>query len=83
MDLVHHGGDSSEGTYAHTLQMIDVATGWSKRVAILGPGQQAMEAGFRHILERVPFEVKELHPDTGSEFFNHHLVLQSHLQRRK
>jgi hypothetical protein len=74
VDLVHHGGESSDGTYAHTLQMIDVATGWSERVAVLGRGQQAMEAGFRRILERLPFEVKELHPDNGSEFFNHHLV---------
>ena len=33
-----------------------------------------MEAAFRHILERVPFAVHELHPDNGSEFFNYHLV---------
>ena len=26
------------------------------------------------ILERLPFPVIELHPDNGSEFFNHHLV---------
>jgi transposase InsO family protein len=74
VDLVHHGGESSEGIYAHTLQMIDVATGWSERVAVLGRGQQAMEAGFRRILARLPVPVKELHPDNGSEFFNQHLV---------
>jgi len=74
VDLVHHGGDNSDGIYIHSLQMIDVATGWSERVAVLGRGQQAMEGGFRCILERLPFAVKELHPDNGSEFFNHHLV---------
>jgi len=74
VDLVHHGGESTDGTYVHTLQMIDVATGWSERVAVLGKGQQAMEGGFRRILERLPFAVKELHPDNGTEFFNHHLV---------
>lgn len=74
VDLVHHGGDSSEGTYAHTLQLIDVATGWSERVVVLGRGQQAMEGGFRRILHRLPFGVKELHPDNGAEFFHHHLV---------
>jgi hypothetical protein len=74
VDLVQHSGESSEGIYAYTLQMIDVATGWSERVALLGKGQQAMEAGFRHLLKRLPFDVKELHPDNGSEFFNHHLV---------
>jgi len=51
-----------------------VATGWSERVGVLGRAQRAMEAGFEHILGRLPFPVKELHPDNGSEFFNHHLV---------
>lgn len=74
VDLVQHSGESSDGIYAFTLQMVDVATGWSERVAILGKGQQAMEAGFRQILKRLPFAVKELHPDNGSEFFNNHLV---------
>jgi len=74
VDLVHHGGESSEGTYVHTLQMVDVATGWSERVAVLGRGQKAMEGGFRRILERLPFAVKELHPDNGSEFFNQHML---------
>jgi len=74
VDLVQHSGESSEGIYAFTLQMVDVATGWSERIALLGKGQQAMEGGFRGILKRLPFAVKELHPDNGSEFFNHHLV---------
>jgi len=74
VDLVHHGGESTDGIYAHTLQLVDVATGWSERVAVLGRGQQAMEGGFRRILERLPFAVKELHPDNGAEFFNHHPV---------
>jgi len=33
-----------------------------------------MEAGFRRILARLPFPILEIHPDNGSEFFNHHLV---------
>lgn len=74
VDLVHHCGELSVGEYAHTLQMIDVATGWSERVVVFGRGQRAMEAGFRQILERLPFEVRELHPDNGTEFFNRHLM---------
>jgi hypothetical protein len=73
VDLVHHSGESSSGEYAHTLQVVDVKTGWSERVAVMGRGQQAMEGGFRHILERIPFAIQELHPDNGSEFFNQHL----------
>jgi len=51
-----------------------VATGWSERVAVMGRGQSAMEVGFRRIVERLPFPIRELHPDNGSEFFNQHLV---------
>ena len=74
VDLVHHGGPEPAGEYVHTLQMIDVATGWSERVAVLGRSQRAMEGGFRRILERLPFGVRELHSDNGSEFLNNHLV---------
>jgi len=73
-DLVHHGGENSTGEYGYTLQLIDVATGWSERMMLLGRGQQAMEAAFTEVLERLPFAVKELHPDNGTEFFNYHLV---------
>lgn len=73
VDLVHHSGESSSGEYAHTLQVVDVKTGWSERVAVMGRGQQAMEGGFQRILERMPFAIQELHPDNGSEFFNQHL----------
>ena len=62
------------GDDVHTLQMIDVATGWRERVAVLGRSQWAMEGGFRRILARVPFPIRELHSDHGSEFLNTHLV---------
>ena len=74
VDLVHHSGPVTSGDYVHTLQWVDVATGWSERVAVLGRGQRAMEGGFRRILDRLPFPVRELHPDNGPEFLNGHLV---------
>jgi len=73
-DLVHHCGPSASGEYVHTLQMLDVATGWSERVALLGRSYRAMEGGFRYILARLPFPILEIHPDNGSEFLNQHLV---------
>lgn len=73
-ELVHHSGSSSAGTYVHTLQLVDVATGWSERVAVLGRNQEAMEGGFQRVIERLPFRITHLHPDNGSEFFNDHLI---------
>jgi hypothetical protein len=78
VDLVHHSGPTAKGEYLHTIQMVDVATGWSERVAVLGRSRQAMEDGFRRILHRLPFPILELHPDNGSEFFNHHLMAFFH-----
>jgi hypothetical protein len=72
-DTVHHCGPSASGLYVHTLQMVDVASGWTERQAILGRSYVVMQDAFCTILERVPFEVREVHPDNGSEFFNDHL----------
>lgn len=73
VDLVHHAGGTAAGEHGYTLQLIDVATGWSERVALLGRSQRAMEGAFRHVLDRLPFPIQELHPDNGGEFFNAHL----------
>ena len=73
-DLVHHSGPVTGGTYVHTLQLVDVAIGWSERVAVLGRSQEQMEDGFRRVQARLPFAITHLHPDNGSEFFNNHMV---------
>ena len=73
VDLVHHCGPTASGEYLCTLQMIDVATGWSERVAVLGRSFLVMTHAFRSILRRLPFPVLEIHPDNGSEFLNHHM----------
>jgi hypothetical protein len=74
MNLVHHCGPTASGEYACTLQMVGVATGRSERRAVLGCSYLAMEDAFRCILARLPFPVLHVHPDNGSEFFNHHLL---------
>jgi hypothetical protein len=73
-DLVHHSGATSAGVYVHTVQIIDVATGWSERVAVLGRAFLPMRDAFQRFLVRLPFTVLEIHPDNGSEFFNGHLL---------
>jgi hypothetical protein len=73
-DLVHHCGHTASGEYLCTLQMIDVATGWSERYAVLGRSYLVMKDAFLAFLTRLPFPIKELHPDNGSEFFNHHML---------
>ena len=74
VDLVHHCGGTTSGQYVYTLQMVDIATGWSERIAILGRSYLVMQDAFERILQRLPFAVCELHPDNGGEFLNHHLL---------
>ena len=74
VDWVHHAGARGSDQYVHTLQMVDVATGWSERAAVLGRSYCVMEDGFLRILARLPFRELEIHLDNGSEFFNHHLL---------
>jgi hypothetical protein len=73
-DLVHHCGADAGGHFVHSLQMIDVATGWSERVALLGRSYRVMEDGFHRILIRLPFRIQHVHSDNGSEFINDHLI---------
>ncbi|MHB1161096.1 MAG: transposase family protein [Chloroflexota bacterium] len=74
MDLVHHCGEATAGDYVHTLQLVDVATGWSERVGIFGRTYRAMVAGSEKVVGRLPFPIRELHPDNGSEFINDHIL---------
>ena len=74
VDLVHHCGPSASGEYVYTIQMIDVATAWSERMAVLGRSYLVMKDGFSRILARMPFLAQEIHPDNGSEFFNNHML---------
>jgi hypothetical protein len=74
VDLVHSGPNTA-GAYIHTLQMVDVATGWSERIAVWGHSCRLMQDAFTYLQLRLPFPVRQLHPDNGSEFFNDHLHL--------
>jgi hypothetical protein len=74
MDLVHHCGEVTAGEYIYTLQLIDVATGWSGRRAILGRSYLVVADASHVLFQTLPFPVRELHPDNGGEFLNDHLL---------
>jgi transposase InsO family protein len=74
VDSVIHCGADTRGDSVCTIQMIDVATGWSERVAVLGRSEHAVAEGFALILARCPIPLRELHPDNGPEFLNAHLL---------
>lgn len=74
VDLVHHCGPSATGEYVHTVQVVDIATGWVEVVAVLGRSYLVIEDAFLVIGQRIPFPIRELHPDNDAAFFNAHLI---------
>jgi hypothetical protein len=79
-DLVLHCGESTEGFYLCTLVAVDVATGWCECQPVWGKGQERVGAAVHEVQARLPFPLRELHTDNGSEFLNHHLW--SYCQRK-
>ena len=65
-DLVHHSGPVTEGTYLHTLQLVDIATGWSERVAVRGRSQEQMEVAFRGYRRGCPSPLRTSIPTTAA-----------------
>ncbi|HEY3412829.1 MAG TPA: transposase family protein, partial [Armatimonadota bacterium] len=69
-DLVAHCGDTTEGWYLNTLVLVDVATGWIEPLSLLYKGQQTVKDGIEQIRRRLPFPLRGLDCDNGSEFLN-------------
>ena len=70
VDTVVHSGPKLMGTMAYTVNYIDVATYWQEPVAQLNKDDQTTLASLRAIALRLPWKLRGLHPDSGSEFIN-------------
>jgi len=70
MDLVGHEGGIAQGSFAFTLNMTDVKTGWSEQVAVANKGQYAVFEGIKSIRKRLLFPLLGIDSDSGVEFIN-------------
>ena len=73
IDLVSHSGSSAVGEFIYTLDCVDISTGWVERQAVMGKGQLGIVAALREIEQRLPFPLRGIDSDNGSEFINSHL----------
>ena len=73
-DLVLHCGESLHGFFLTTLGAVDVATGWTELEAVWGLGQRRVGSAVHAVRQRLPFPLREWHPDNGGEFLNQILV---------
>ncbi|MGH9668908.1 MAG: hypothetical protein ACRD3A_02195 [Terriglobales bacterium] len=73
IDLVSHSGASAAGEFLHTLDCVDIHTGWVERQAVRGKGQHGIVQALATIERQLPFALRGLDSDNGSEFINDHL----------
>jgi hypothetical protein len=81
IDLVDHGGGSTEGEYLFTLNVTDVATGWTEFRAVKNRAQKWTFEALGLIRERMPFPLLGIDSDNDGAFINHHLFrfCQAHM----
>jgi len=73
IDLVAHCGITTAGSYINTLNVTDVATGWTELVAVTTKDQESVRAALEEARGRLLFPLKGIDSDNGSEFINNHL----------
>jgi hypothetical protein len=73
IDLVSHSGNSASGEFLHSLNLTDIHTTWVETRAVMGKGQVRVHAALKEIRAVLPFPLKAIDSDNGSEFINAHL----------
>lgn len=74
MDTVAHNGGDPSGQFVYSLDMVEIATGWSEQMAVLGKGEKEIVAAVNEIRAHLPFKLLGLDSDSGGEFINWHMV---------
>jgi hypothetical protein len=77
IDLVSHSGSCAEGEFAHSLNLTDIHTTWTETRAVLGKGQTGIVGGIEEMRQALPFQLKGIDSDNGSEFLNDQLLRYS------
>lgn len=74
IDTVHHCGEATAGEYIFSLNFTDIASTWTVGRAVVGKGQSRMVTAMEEISRSLPFAIRGLDSDSGSEFINDHFV---------
>lgn len=72
-DTVAHCGDSLQGTFAHSLTLTDIFSGWTENRGLWGKTSARVIEAMREMEATLPFRLLGFKSDSGSEFMNHEL----------
>jgi len=73
-DMVAHCGETTAGTYVSTLDLVDIATGWTEQRSVWGKGERGVLEQITDVESSMPFPILGFDCDNGSEFLNYHLL---------
>lgn len=73
IDLVAHCGSLGDGEFVHSLNLTDIHTTWVETAAVLGKSQVAVQRALEELRQALPFPLRGIDSDNGSEFINQHL----------
>ena len=74
MDLVAHCGDVNRGSYIHSLVLTDIASGWTEAAPLVVRESSLVVETLERIHACMPFALRALDVDNGSEFVNEKLI---------
>jgi hypothetical protein len=74
IDLVSHDGGHAVGEHVWTLTVTDIATGWTENRSVPNKARKWVMAALDDITAVMPFPIRGVDSDNGSEFINFHLL---------
>jgi hypothetical protein len=74
MDLVAHCGEVNRGSYINSLVLTDIASGWTEAAPLLVRESGLVVETLDRIRQGLPFALRALDVDNGSEFVNESLI---------
>ena len=73
-DTVAHCGTSAGGQFVLTLNVVDIATGWTEQRAVWGKGKLGVFDAIKSIRKALPFKILGFDCDNGGEALNYMLL---------
>jgi len=70
IDLVSHSGNSASNDFCCSLNLTDIHTGWTETQAVRGKSQEAVRGALEAIRQALPFGLRGIDSDNGSELIN-------------
>jgi hypothetical protein len=74
IDCVGHEGGDPRGDFCQSLDVTDIATGWTEPRAVKNEAQRWVFAALVEISAAFPFPIRGIDSDNGVEFINSHLL---------